>query len=127
MSNDDASTLSTTSNSSSDGPEAPAVTGGNVLTSAATELLLKKAPETAAMSERLKQALADKPALNDVLDDDKFFKNKQITPEQECFPKDFEELVHYIEVRPFERTTMDRTWVCCSVHGRCADRGTHSH
>lgn len=84
---------------------------GNAKPPSAAELLLKKAPETAAMSEKMKEALAEKPDLINVVDDGLFYRKKQISPEQECFPKNFEDLVHYIEVGRRLLVVATRGWV----------------
>ena len=72
---------------------------GNAKAPAGTAALLDLASGAAAANEEIKAALEHDPSLMDVLDDGRFFRGKQLSPQQECFPMTAEELEYAIEVR----------------------------
>lgn len=72
---------------------------GNAKAPAGTAALLDLASGAAVVNEKMKEALKQDPSLMDVLDDGRFFRGKQLSPQQECFPMTAEELEYAIEVR----------------------------
>jgi hypothetical protein len=73
---------------------------GNAKPPSGTEALLNAASGASQVSDKLKQALEENPSLINVVDDKLFFKDKQLSPDLQCFPMNADELEIAIEVSP---------------------------